>query len=108
MLIVVDIQLVLERLVTAGVISALWFTPYNCTNPAGYTTCTGTLSATNTWCNGQVLTKTSSWATWCDASGGIENVTTGTTSTVTGIWAWSESEYTDLSTKSWTVLYFTF
>ena len=38
----------------------------------------------------------------------ISNDTTWTTSTVTGIWAWSESEYTDLSTKSWTVLYFTF
>ena len=29
----------------AGIISALWYTPYNCTNPAGYTTCTGTLTA---------------------------------------------------------------
>ena len=38
----------------------------------------------------------------------IQNDTTGTTSTVTGIWAWSETEYTNLSTKSWTVLYFTF
>ena len=38
----------------------------------------------------------------------ISNDTTGTTSTVTGIWAGSESEYSDLSTKSWTVLYFTF
>ena len=26
------------------VTTALWFTPYNCTNPAGYTTCTWTLS----------------------------------------------------------------
>ena len=38
----------------------------------------------------------------------ISNDTTWTTSTVTGIWAGSESEYSDLSTKSWTVLYFTF
>ena len=38
----------------------------------------------------------------------ISNDTTWTTSTVTGIWAGTESEYTDLSTKSWTVLYFTF
>ena len=60
------------------------------------------------WTTWQVLTKNSSWYWWANASGGIENVTTGTTSTVTGIWAWSESEYTDLSTKSWTVLYFTF
>ena len=38
----------------------------------------------------------------------ITNDTTWTTSTVTGIWAWSEAEYTNLGTKSWTVLYFTF
>ena len=38
----------------------------------------------------------------------ISNDTTWTTSTVTGIWAWSEAEYTDLWTHSWTVLYFTF
>jgi len=48
------------------------------------------------------------WSGDLTISGWITNVTTGTTSTVTGIWAWSESEYTDLSTKSWTVLYFTF
>lgn len=38
----------------------------------------------------------------------ISNDITGTTSTVTGIWAGSEAEYSNLSTKSWTVLYFTF
>lgn len=38
-------------------------------NGCGYTTCTWTISATNTWTNWQVLTKTSSWATWCDSSG---------------------------------------
>lgn len=38
----------------------------------------------------------------------ISNETTWTTSTVTWVWAWTEAEYTDLSTKSWTVLYFTF
>lgn len=31
----------------ADVISALWYTPYNCTNPAGYTTCTGTVVASD-------------------------------------------------------------
>ena len=53
---------------------------------------------------------TTNWTTasWGTVSGGITNDTTGTTSTVTGIWAGSESEYSDLSTKSWTVLYFTF
>lgn len=60
------------------------------------------------WTQWQVLTKWSSGYSWANASWWIENVTTGTTSTVTGIWAWSESEYSDLSTKSWTVLYFTF
>jgi len=60
------------------------------------------------WTDWQVLTKVSGSVAWANASGWIENVTTGTTTTVTGIWAWSESEYTGLSTKSWTVLYFTF
>lgn len=45
-----------------------------------------------------------SWGWW----GWITNDTTGTTSTVTGIWAWTETEYTNLSSKSGTVLYFTF
>lgn len=62
----------------------------------------------STWTTGHVLTKTANWYDWAAASGGISNVTTGTTSTVTGIWAGTESEYSDLSTKSWTVLYFTF
>ena len=60
------------------------------------------------WSTGNVLTKTSNGYWWAAPSGWISNDTTGTTSTVTGIWAWSESEYEDLSTKSWTVLYFTF
>lgn len=53
---------------------------------------------------------TTDWTTasWGTVSGGITNDTTWTTSTVTGIWAWSENEYTALWTKSWTVLYFTF
>ena len=62
----------------------------------------------SSWTTWHVLTKTSNWYWWAAASGGIENVTTGTTSTVTGIWAWSEAEYTSLGSKSWTVLYFTF
>lgn len=53
---------------------------------------------------------TTNWTTasWGTVSGWITNDTTGTTSTVTGIWAGSESEYSDLTTKSWTVLYFCF
>ena len=34
----------------AGIISALWYTPYNCTNPAWYTTCTWTLVASDLNC----------------------------------------------------------
>ena len=60
------------------------------------------------WNNWDVLTNVSGTPTWQAPSGWIENVTTGTTSTVTGIWAWSEAEYTALWSKSWTVLYFTF
>ena len=41
----------------ADVISALGYTPYNSTNPSGYTTCTGTLVAWD-------LTVVS-WDTWC-------------------------------------------
>lgn len=37
----------------ADVISALWFTPYNCTNPAWYTTCTGTLTSADLACYAQ-------------------------------------------------------
>lgn len=35
------------------VISALWYTPYNCTNPAWYTTCTGTLTSADLACYAQ-------------------------------------------------------
>ena len=61
------------------------------------------------WNNGDVLTNVSWTPTWsAPAAWWITNDTTGTTSTVTGIWAWSEAEYTSLGSKSWTVLYFTF
>lgn len=60
------------------------------------------------WSNWDVLTNVSGTPTWASPSWWIENVTTWTTSTVTGIWAWSEAEYTSLGSKSWTVLYFTF
>lgn len=53
---------------------------------------------------------TTDWTTasWGTVSGGITNDTTWTTTTITGIWAWSEGEYSDLSSKSASVLYFTF
>lgn len=34
----------------ADVISALWYTPYNSTNPSGYTTCIGTLTSSDLAC----------------------------------------------------------
>lgn len=59
------------------------------------------------WNNWDVLTNVSWTPTWQAPSGWIENDTTWTTSTVTGIWAWSEAEYWNI-TPSWTILYFTF
>ena len=59
------------------------------------------------WNNWDVLTNVSGTPTWQAPSGWIENDTTATTSTVTGIWAWTEAEYWNI-TPSWTVLYFTF
>lgn len=61
------------------------------------------------WTEWQVLTKGSSGYSWATpVSWWIENVTSWTTTTVTGIWAGSENEYEDLSSKSASVLYFTF
>ena len=59
------------------------------------------------WNNWDVLTNVSGTPTWQAPSWWIENVTTWTTSTVTGIWAWTEAEYWNI-TPSWTVLYFVF
>ena len=60
----------------------------NCqlSNSCWYTTCTGTLSATNIWTNWQVLTQTSSWPAWCDAEW----------------WGW-DMQYCDFNfvTKTW-------
>lgn len=120
------------------VTTALWYTPYNSSNPSWYTSNTWDVvwpaSSTNWhlavfdwatwkiikdwwlvptgvpswWTNWDVLTNVSGTPTWAAPSWWIINDTTGTTSTVTGIWAWSEAEYTSLGSKSWTVLYFTF
>ena len=64
----------------------------------------------NSGSTGQVLTKTANGYNWQtpSSSAGITNVTTGTTSTVTWIWAGTETEYTNLNSKSGSVLYFTF
>lgn len=60
------------------------------------------------WNNWDVLTNVSGTPTWAaPAAWWITNDTTGTTSTVTWIWAGSEAEYWNI-TPSWTVLYFTF
>lgn len=62
----------------------------------------------STWTTGHVLTKTASWYEFAAPSWWINNVTTWTTSTVTWIWAGSETEYWNLSSTSDSVLYFTF
>lgn len=62
----------------------------------------------STWTTGHVLTKTADWYWWAAASGWISNVTTGTTTTVTGIRAWTQTEYTNLGTKDASTIYFTF
>lgn len=59
---------------------------------------------------GYVLTKNASgywWAALPSASG-ITNNTTGTTSTLSSIWVWSEAEYTALGTGTDGVMYFVF
>ena len=57
---------------------------------------------------GYVVTKTAWGYEWAAPSGWIENVTTWTTTTITGIWAGTEAEYWDITTPSASVLYFTF
>ena len=92
----------------ADVISALWYTPYNCTNPAWYTTCTWNISASNAGTVWQVLTKTAWGAEWATASSWwIENDTTWTTSTIAKEWAWTSAEFWNITPASSTV-YFVF
>lgn len=127
------------------VTTALWYTPYNSTNPSWYVTSSiindtaygswwdadtthaptknavydkiNTMDTTIAWKQATLVSwtniKTVNWNSLLGSgdltiSWWISNDTTGTTSTVTGIWAGSESEYSDLSSKSWTVLYFCF
>ena len=153
------------------VTTALWYTPYNSTNPSGYVTSSiindtaygsgwdadtthaptknavydkiSSMDTTISWKQDTLVSGTSiktinnnsilwsgnldidwlpsqtgqSWkylttdwttASWGTVSGWITNDTTWTTSTVTGIWAWSEAEYTSLGTKNASTLYFTF
>lgn len=59
----------------------------------------------SSWTTGHVLTKTANWYWWAAASGWITNDTTGTTSTVTKIRAWSEAEFNALSSKDATTIY---
>lgn len=60
------------------------------------------------WTAWQVLTKTANWADWENPSWWIENDTTWTTTTVAKIWAWTEAEYSSLSTKDEHTIYYTF
>lgn len=60
-----------------------------------------------TWTTDYVLTKTSNWYWWAAPSWWIENDTTGTTTTVTKIWAGTEAEYA-LITPDATTIYYVF
>lgn len=61
------------------------------------------------WTEWQVLTKWASWYSWANAaSWWITNDTTGTTTTVSKIRAWTEAEYEGLSTKDENTIYYTF
>jgi hypothetical protein len=56
----------------------------------------------------QVLTKTAWGYEWANASWWIENDTTGTTTTVTKIRAWSSAEYESLGSKNSSTIYYIF
>lgn len=61
------------------------------------------LSSSNAWTTWQVLTKTAWGAEWANPSWWIENDTTGTTTTVTKIRAWTEAEYALITPVATTV-----
>jgi len=153
------------------VTTALWYTPYNSTNPSWYVTSSiindtaygsswnsdtthaptknavydkiSTMDTTIAWKQDTLVSGTNiktingnsilwsgnldidwlpnqtgqSWkylttdwttASWGTVSGGIENVTSWTTTRITGIRWGTEAEYWDLSQKDSSVLYFTF
>jgi hypothetical protein len=56
----------------------------------------------------QVLTKTAWGYEWANASWWIENDTTGTTTSVTKIRAWSSAEYESLGSKNSSTIYYIF
>lgn len=67
----------LQSISSSDVTTALWYTPYNSTNPNLYQTAWEVSSAINakvpaTWNTWQVLTKTASGTAWQDASGWIQ------------------------------------
>ena len=107
---------------SSDVTTALWYTPQSAlTTQTAYTTkWTSTkvpTITTNTLWQVTAISETNiafpvtsvNWQTWAvTVSGWITNETTGTTSTVTGIWAGTETEYTNLGSKSGTVIYFCF
>jgi hypothetical protein len=79
-------------------------------NGCWYTTCTGTLSSTNAWCNGQVLTQTSSWPTWCDPSWWDVVVSSQCCNILTSgtkLWAWCQCDYECLWTYDNNTIYLT-
>ena len=60
------------------------------------------------WTDGQVLSKVSGSVARANPSGWIENDTTGTTTTVSNIWAWTAAEYWSLGSYDQSTIYYVF
>jgi hypothetical protein len=82
--------------------SSTWVTSVNWSHWAVTVT---PFSPSNAWTTDQVLTKTAGGYAWADASKWIENDTTGTTTTVTKIRAWTEAEYALITPDANTIYY---
>lgn len=106
---------------SSDVTSALWYTPYNSTNPSGYLTSSTWVTSVNgshwavtvseftpwwTATTGYVVTKTADWYEWAAPSGWIE-VDANSPIQLTKIWAWSQSDYDNLGSYDATTVYLT-
>jgi len=88
--------------ISSNVVSNTWVTSVNWSTWAVTVTA---FSPSNAWTTNQVLTKTAGGYAWAAPSGWIENDTTGTTTTVTKIRAWTEAEYALITPDANTIYY---
>jgi hypothetical protein len=79
--------------------------PVTSVNGSTWAVTVSAFSPSNAWTTDQVLTKTAGGYAWADASKWIENDTTGTTTTVTKIRAWTEAEYALITPDANTIYY---